>query len=409
MKVPQGMPCCGDSICDGPETEANCAVDCAVVAGPPGEPPTGDDGATPMWVPVTVKYNNAIWEYVGMRYKGNSSLSAAYTQGVRKLSFRLNFDKYEDDHPAYTDQRFFGFKKMTFSNGYKDNSLIREKLAADIFRAGGVPAARSAFVRIYVDFGNGPTYFGLYTMVEDPSDKMLDEQFEDGSGNLYKPEGTGATFERFDQNSFEKKTNEDDSDWSDVIAVFTALHASTTDAAAWRSGLEAVFDVDGFLTCLAYNQAMVNWDSYGTMNHNYYIYANPGNDGKITWFPWDLNESLMVGGMGNVSESVMLDEVGSQWPMIRFLLDDPTYRVQYQAHLTSALQEGFEINAVNAKIDAYHNLIAPYVTGTEPERSPYTFLRSARDFANSVDDVRDGLKPHVAGRHTTVTTVLEGL
>ena len=50
---------------------------------------------------------------------------------------------------------------MTFSNGFKDDSLIRDKVAADIFRNAGVPAARGAFVRVYVDFGEGPTYFGL--------------------------------------------------------------------------------------------------------------------------------------------------------------------------------------------------------------------------------------------------------
>ncbi len=374
------------------------------VNAPPDVPPDSD--AEPMWVPATVKYNNATWEYVGMRYKGNSSLRSAYQSGVKKLSFRLNFDKFEDDHPAYANQRFFGFKKMTFSNGYKDMSLIRDKLAADIFRAGGVPAARGAFVRIYVDFGDGATYFGLYTMIEDPSDEMLDQQFEDGSGNLYKPDGTGASFVTFDQDSFEKKTNEDDSDWSDVISIFSALH-TTTNGEQWRAGLEAVFDVNGFLKCLAYNQAMVNWDSYGIMTHNYYIYADPSNDGKITWFPWDLNEALLVGGMSsNIAESVMLDEVGNNWPMIRYLLDDSTYRTRYQSELASALESGFEINSVNAMIDAYHELITPYVTGSEPEKSPYTFLRSSSDFNNSVSIAADALKPHVAERHTIVRSAL---
>ncbi len=372
---------------------------------PPPDDPM-ESGEDPMWVPVTVKYNGDTWDYVGMRYKGNSSLRSAYQSGVKKLSFRLNFDKYEDDHPAYADQRFFGFKKMTFSNGYKDNSLMRDKLAADIFRAGGVPAARGAFVRIYVDFGEGETYFGLYTMIEDPSDEMLDQQFEDASGNLYKPEGQGAAFVSFDQDSFEKKTNEDDSNWSDVISVFSALHANTSEE-QWRAGLEAVFDVAGFLKCLAYNQAMVNWDSYGIMAHNYYLYADPSNDGKITWFPWDLNEALLVGGMSSsISESVMLDQVGSQWPMIRLLLDDSTYRNQYQAHLASALEIGFEIDFVSSKIRAYHELISPYVVGFKPEQSPYTFLQSPSDFTNSVDTASDALIPHVTNRHSTVRDAL---
>ena len=57
------------------------------------------------------------------------------------------------------------------SNGFKDDSLIREKLGGEIFRNAGVKVARSAFYRVYVDIGdgNGATYSGLYTMVEDLS------------------------------------------------------------------------------------------------------------------------------------------------------------------------------------------------------------------------------------------------
>jgi len=39
---------------------------------------------------------------------------------------------------------------------------------------------------VYVDTGNGPVYWGLYTVFEDPSDKMLEYQFENPNGNLYK-------------------------------------------------------------------------------------------------------------------------------------------------------------------------------------------------------------------------------
>ena len=49
---------------------------------------------------------------------------------------------------------------------------------------------------------------GLYTMIEDPSDDMLEAQFGDDSGNLYKPDGEGAKWARFVQDSFVKKTNE---------------------------------------------------------------------------------------------------------------------------------------------------------------------------------------------------------
>ena len=369
----------------------------------PGDPGVTDLDEDPIWVPVTLSFEGLEWTHVGMRYKGNSSLQAAWQSGVRKLAFRLNFDMYEDKYPEIDDQRFYGFQKMTFSNGYKDSSLMRDKLAGDLFRAGGVPVARSAFAAVYVDHGEGPVYFGLYTMIEDPSDAMLDSQFEDGSGNLYKPEEDGASWESFVEAGFYKKTNED-SGFEDIQAAIAALLASQEDAEAWREGFEPVFDVYGFLRMLAINQVMVNWDSYGCMPHNYYIYADPAADGQFAWIPWDLNESLMEGTMRDCfSESILLDEIGDDWPLIRKLLDDEEYRQVYLAELQLALDDSLELTAFSEQVDANHALIEAYVVGPEAvEESPYTFLRSSVDFENSTDE----LKQHLTDRHAAVNAVL---
>ena len=367
----------------------------------------GDVVEDPMWVPVTVQYNGLTWSTVGMRYKGNSSLRSAWQMGIRKLSFRLTFDKFEDDTPEILNQRFFGFKKMTFSNGFKDDSLIRDKVAADIFREGGVPAARGAFARVYVDFGQGPVYFGLYTMIEDPSDKMLDTQFDDDNGNLYKPEGEGAKWVAFIEEHFEKKTNEEEADFSDIIAAIDALGAERSDAALWRQDLESVFNVAGFLKMLALNQTMVNWDSYGCMTHNYYLYADLSDDGRITWFPWDLNEAMLSsGGPQCYATSVMLDEVDDQWPLIRYLLDDPVYRQAYQDELQAAVDGPFASAAVKSRMQAHHDLIAPYVVGANGESAPYTFLTDSADFENSLTSSTAGLFPHVEARHAAVLGAL---
>ena len=372
---------------------------------------TLDGGENPMYVPVQLGFNGLAWTDVGMRFKGNSSLQSAYRNGIRKMSFRLNFDEYEDDNPLIDNQRFHGFKKMTFSNGFSDPSLIRDKLGADIFRDSGVPAARGAFARIFVDVGDGPIYFGLYTMIEDPSDEMLGAQFGDDDGNLYKPEGDGATWASQDPEviarDFEKKTNEDDEDWSDITAAIDALHADRSDAAAWRTGLEARVDVQAFLKTLAVNQVMVNWDSYGYMNHNYYVYADPTQDGRLVWFPWDLNESMLVRGRrGSDPSDVLMSDVGEDWPMVRFLLDDAAYFTDYLGYVQEALDGGFGEAQVLAKARAYHALIAPYVMGDDGEQAPYSNLSNQAEFEQSLEGGRAGLVTHIQGRHVTVSQVL---
>jgi len=371
--------------------------------GGPGGP--ADVAEEPMWVPVTVRYDGDVWTSVGMRYKGNSSLRSAYSSGGRKLPFRLGFDHFEDEVPAIDDQRMWGFKKLTFSSGFKDDSLVREKVGADLFREAGVPAARGAFVAVFVDFGEGPTYFGLYTMVEDPSNKMLDTQFADDSGNLYKPDGDGARLTSFDQESMVKKTNEEEADWSDVQALIEALNGDRTDAAAWRAGLEAVFDAEAYLTVLAVNQTLVNWDTYGWMTHNYYLYADPSDDGRLVWFPWDLNESMLVtngGPGGGGTTEVFAESRSAQWPMIRFLLDDAEYEARYRQELGALLDGAFDEDAVVDRIERYHDLIAPWVTGEQGESSPYTNLSNANSFNSSVAGLRD----HVQDRRAAVQAAL---
>jgi spore coat protein CotH len=63
------------------------------------------------------------------------------------------------------------------------------------------------------------------------------------------------------------------------------------------------------------------------MSHNYFLYADPETD-QLTWIPWDNNHALFGMGMRGAL-SLSLDEVTEQWPLIRYLLDDPIYHAQY--------------------------------------------------------------------------------
>ncbi|MDY7078197.1 MAG: CotH kinase family protein, partial [Chloroflexota bacterium] len=91
-------------------------------------------GVNPVYVPVTVEFEGDTWTNVGLRFKGNSSLRSTWGSGNMKLPLRLDFDQFEDEYPEIDDQRFYGFKQLTFSSGYKDASFLREKVTADIFR-----------------------------------------------------------------------------------------------------------------------------------------------------------------------------------------------------------------------------------------------------------------------------------
>ncbi len=364
-------------------------------------------GDVPMWAPVEIGYGGHTWWHVGMRFKGNSSLVIAWQRGIRKIPFRLDFDQFEDDYPEIRNQRFNGFKKLTFSSGFGDSSLVRDKVAADLFRAAGAAAARGAFAAVYLDAGGGPFYVGLYTVIEDPSDAMLAWELGAAGANLYKPEGQGADWNQFLASGFRKKTNEG-SGFGDVEAAIAALHADRTDADAWRAGLERAFDVWGFLRVLAVNQTMVNWDGYGCIPHNYYLYGQPDHGGRLGWLPWDLNGSFRSAVRpGCYPQSVMLDEVGAAWPLIRWLLDDPVYRQAYRDELAALLAGAFSPASLDPALTAAHDLVAPWVVGPEAvETYPYTGLTSPTAFGESLAGTPTSLLDHAAARRVAVQTAL---
>jgi hypothetical protein len=392
-------------------TELGCVPEGMDVGGPPPPDMPGEGNLDlverdPIWVTCTVASAGLQWLHVGIRFKGNSTLSRAWSGGSYKLPFKLDFDQFEDQYPAIDDQRFYGFKRLAFANNGMDDSLLREKAMGDLLRAAGVPSPQRAFYRVFFDVGEGAVYMGLYTMAEIPDDPMLMTQFGSTSGNLYKPDGGAATWQLglpVNEDSFPKKTNEDEADWSDVDAAIAALHADSVDAEAWRAGLEAQLNVDGFLRWLAVNTVVQDWDTYGNMSHNYYLYGDPSDGGRLHWMPWDHNMSFGL-AMGRMPPLPLdMATVGDDWPLIRFLIDDPVYEQSYRDHVRDFDASAFTVVDVQARLLEAYDLIAPYVVGSEGEQPGYTSLSSPEAFDSALEE----LLTHVQARHDAVTGFLE--
>ncbi len=354
--------------------------------GVPGGGPGGFGGGdftsvNPMWVAATLEFEGNTWTNVGVRYKGNSSLQSGWREGSLKLPLKLDFDQFEDDFPEIENQRFYGFKQLSLANGFGDATFMRDAVTYDLLEEAGLTAAETAYYEVILDYGEGLVSLGLYTMVEVIDDTVIDRTFDGDSGNIYEGDGTAASLAEgtFDQiaDSFQKENNED-TDWSDLETLYNVLHsdARTTDPEAWRANLEAIFDVDPFLEWLAISAAIQHWDTYGSMTHNYYLYNNP-DTGQLTWISWDHNLVLggspggvgggfpggnAGGGRGGPGRAVSFDktEVGENWPLIRYLLDDPIYYAKYLSYLeeTATL---LDADALAAKYQTLAALLAPYV------------------------------------------------
>jgi len=378
-----------------------------------GAKPTSNPQLTtePAYQDVLFRFNGKQWKNVGFRLKGNSSLRSIWSQGNYKLPFRVNFDKFEDQFPAVKNQHFYGFKEFSFSPGFKDPSLLHEKLAADLFRMGGIAAPRTAFYRVYIDFGSGLKYCGVYTCVEVPEDNMIKDQFGEEKGNIYKPD---SRLTNFILKEFEKKNNDSIPDYTDVQRFISVLNSGLrkTNPPEWRKELESAFNVSHFLKWLAINNTMVNWDTYGAMAHNYYLYNHSVK--KLTWIPWDNNEAL-TGSPGitktltpgqppgpQTGLSLTMNEVNQTWPLIRYLADDTLYFQSYRKYLAEFISSVFNETVLGPVAEKAHQLIRPYVIGAEGEQPGYTHIPNQTVFLNS----QQGLKSHISARNQLVSQFL---
>ncbi|MBX2998366.1 MAG: CotH kinase family protein [Caldilineaceae bacterium] len=325
----------------------------------------------PMWVEATVEFEGEIWTHVGIRYKGNSSLRSGWGSGALKLPFKLDFDEFEDDYPEIKNQRFYGFKQLSFANHFSDASGLRETVTYALLEEAGLPAAKTAFYEIILDYGEGPISLGLYTLVEMIDDTVVPRIFGSDDGNIYEGDGAAASLaaNTFDQiaESFTKENNKN-SDWSDIEELFTRLHSDlrTSDPDQWRADLEAIFDMDSFLRWLALSAVIQHWDTYGAMTHNYYLYNDPVS-GRLTWISWDHNMSMMAGmgggrgGFGGRSTSLDKKDVNANWPLIRYVLDEPAYYALYVRYV----EEAAALFAPDKMAETYTSLaemVAPFIS-----------------------------------------------
>ena len=387
---------------------------------------SGDDDSNPIWVTATIEFEDETWENVGMRFKGNSSLRDSWNSGGTKLPFKLDFDEFEDEYPEIEDQRFYGFKQLTFSSNFSDSSYLREKVTADIFRDAGVPSAQTAFYAVYLDNGSGSVeYMGLYTAVEVVDDTVIETQFSDDSGNVYKPDGTCATLVAgtYNEECYDKETNQDEADYSDLTALLAALHSNLrlTDPAAWREGLESVLNVDEFIDYLAVNTVVQNWDTYGVTNNNYYLYNDP-ETGLINLIPLDNNMALQSsangsggeggdapagrdnqragggGGSNRSAPSISLAEISDKFALIRYLMDDEVYAQQYAAAVEEVITDVFTVEKMTPIYDYYASLVEEYVKQEGGNQS-----------VNQLNAAVEQLKSHVAERVSLAEEYLAGI
>ena len=329
------------------------------------------------WYPGTLTFDGRVVPGVAVRTKGNSSLNAVGRQNSDRYSFKVDIDA------EVPGQRVLGARMLNLNNGFKDPTLMRETLAAELAATLDLPAPRTAFVDLWV----AGVHLGLYTLVEQVDGDFLKAHFENNDGDLYKPEPpAGALTWRgeaaADYVGLEPESNEATTDHAAFLALVGALRNGEA------AQLAEVLDIEEVLGYLALQTALVSLDSYPGSGHNYYLYEV---DGRFSVIPWDANEAFgnfqcgcdRAGLVGLRINEPTCSRVADR-PLIARLLADPEVMARYHERLRTLVEGPLAPAALHARITRIATLIRPYVAAD-----------TAKFF--STQDFERGLTMDVAG------------
>lgn len=295
---------------------------------------------------------------VGIRAKGNTSLSSVAQYDNDRYSFKIEFDHYQKK------KTYRGLDKLSLNNIIQDATYMKDYWSYTFMNQMGLASPLCSYTEIYV---NGE-YWGLYLAVEGVEEAFLERNYGEDYGELYKPDslsfgGGRGNGQAFDMQDFEKKLQGDDTEEqaaadenaandnaaptmpqdiqrptrinrgdfkpgggmggmgsSDVKLQYIDddpdSYANIFDNAKTKvkkkdqarliaalkklsEGDTSAVDTDAVAMYMAVHNFLCNGDSYtGSMVHNYYLYEK---DGVMSMIPWDYN--LAFGGFTGGSDA----------------------------------------------------------------------------------------------------------
>lgn len=295
---------------------------------------------------------------VGIRAKGNTSLSSMAQYDNDRYSFKIEFDHYQKK------KTYRGLDKLSLNNIIQDATYMKDYWSYTFMNQMGLASPLCSYTEIYV---NGE-YWGLYLAVEGVEEAFLERNYGEDYGELYKPDslsfgGGRGNGQAFDMQDFEKKLQGDDTEEqaaadenaandnaaptmpqdiqratrinrgdfkqgggmgsmgsSDVKLQYIDddpdSYANIFDNAKTKvkkkdqarliaalkklsEGDTSAVDTDAVAMYMAVHNFLCNGDSYtGSMVHNYYLYEK---DGVMSMIPWDYN--LAFGGFTGGSDA----------------------------------------------------------------------------------------------------------
>ncbi len=138
-----------------------------------------ENAASEVFYSCDVEINGEKVSNVGIRPKGNTSLSAIVSDpDSDRYSIKLEFDHYVEG------QTCLGLDKLILNNNYADATNMKEAIIYDMYQYLGADASLYNYAKVCV---NGE-YVGVYLALESVEQSFMLRNFGTQDGELYKPD-----------------------------------------------------------------------------------------------------------------------------------------------------------------------------------------------------------------------------
>lgn len=137
-----------------------------------------ENASTKEYVACDVVIDGEAFKNVGLRTKGNSTLSSILSSDSDRYSFKIEFDHYNKN------ETYYGLDKLALNNIAQDNTYLKDYISYTMMDEFQAYSPLCSFIYITV---NG-TDWGLYLAVEGIEDAFAQRSFDTSSGKIYKPD-----------------------------------------------------------------------------------------------------------------------------------------------------------------------------------------------------------------------------
>ena len=243
------------------------------------------------FVSATVREGEGVYTNVAVHLKG---AAGSFRSIDDKAALTLSFGKF------VPSQRFHGLQKIHLNNSVQDPSFSTEYICGALFDAAGVPAPRVTHARVRV---NGRD-LGFYVLIEGFTRDFLGRYFDHTKGNLYD-----GGFLKDVTDTLDKESGDGNKDQSDLRGLASA--AQEPDPSKRWERLGKTLDLARFMSFMAMEVLVWDWDGYVMNRNNYRIYHDPSDD-KMVFIPhgmdqmfWEANGPIRPNFGGLVASAII--------------------------------------------------------------------------------------------------------